>query len=132
MLWEVLPAAHASFCRVVAKQHHKFTVFDIRGAVTVIAAVGVRHGAGNLRGTVSPVLTQKTAVAVHQASNRGGHRGRAGDVSADNPGSIVNVHSLVTVPINGIFQALRNSIERLIPGIRSNLPSPRLPTRFIG
>jgi hypothetical protein len=37
------------YCRrVIAEHHYQFTVFNIRGAVAVVATVGIGHGAGDL------------------------------------------------------------------------------------
>ena len=77
-------AAHAGFRRVVAEHHHQLTVFNIRGAVAVVTAVGVGHGAGDLRGAVGTVLVKRAAVAVHQPRHRRSGRRGASDVPADN------------------------------------------------
>ena len=58
-------AAHPGLRRIVAEHHHQLAVFNIRGAVAVVTAVGVGHGAGNLRSTVGTVLVKRAAVAVH-------------------------------------------------------------------
>ena len=107
--------AHARFRRVVAEHHHQFGVFDIRGAVTVIAAVGVRHCAGDLRRAVGAVVAQETAVAVHQARHQRRVRGGAGDIAADNPGGAVDVHRFIAISGDHVFQAGGDGVERFIP-----------------
>ena len=108
-------AAHAGVRRVVAEHHHQFAVFDIRGAVTLVAAVGVGHGAGNLGGTVGAVLIQRPAIAVHQTGDRRGRRRGTGHIAADNSRRIVNVNRLVAVVFDDSLQIAGNSLQRLFP-----------------
>src|SRR5471030_2381661 len=63
-------AAHAGFRRVITKQDDQLSVFNIRGAVAVVAAVGIRHGAADLGGAISSVMAEESAVAVHQTRNQ--------------------------------------------------------------
>ena len=128
----MIPAAYTRFRRIIAEHHHQFSVFNVGGAVAIIAAVGVRHRAGNLRGTVGAIVAQEAAVTVHQARHQRGVRGRAGDIAADNAGGVVNVHRFVAVFFHYIFQAAGQGIQRFIPGDALKFTLPRLPTRFIG
>ena len=108
-------AAHARFRRVIAEHHHQFGIFDIRGAVAVVAAVGIRHRAGDLRRAVGAVVAQKTAVAVHQARHQRSVRGGAGDIAADNPGGVINIHRFVAVLADHVFQAGGDDVQRFVP-----------------
>ncbi|MNC06485.1 hypothetical protein D3C75_539980 [compost metagenome] len=115
-------AAHARFGRVITEQHHQFAVFNIRRAVAVVAAVGVRHRAGNLRGTVSAVVAEESAIAVHQAGNQRGVRRRTRNIPADNPRGVVDINRFVAVLFHCAFQAFGDGVQRFIPGDAFELP----------
>ncbi|MNT10064.1 hypothetical protein D3C72_1448780 [compost metagenome] len=63
-------AAHPRFRRVVTEHHHQLAVFDVRRAVAFVAAIGIGHGAGDLRCAVGAILAEVTAIAVHQPSDQ--------------------------------------------------------------
>ena len=60
-------------------------------------------------------MAQEAAVAVHQARHQRSVRGGAGDIAADNPGRVVDIHRFVAVVGHHVFQAGGDRVERFIP-----------------
>ncbi|CAH0278681.1 hypothetical protein SRABI106_03228 [Rahnella aquatilis] len=68
-----------------------------------------------MRGTVSAVRTEKTAIAVHQAGNQRSVRRRTGDVAAYNAGRVIDIYRFIAVFRDNTLQVIGNFIERLFP-----------------